>query len=63
VFGRVASEATISRTIAGLTLDPRTTDRVLAAVDDTRARRHGRGYGGWPSSAHLATTSPRPVRW
>jgi Transposase DDE domain group 1 len=42
VFGRVASDATISRTIAGLARDARTTDRVLAAVDDARAAARAR---------------------
>ena len=37
VFGRVASDATVSRTIAGLGRDGRTADRVLAAIDNARA--------------------------
>ena len=43
VFGRVASDVTISRTIAGLARDARTTDRVLAAVDEARSAMTVRG--------------------
>jgi hypothetical protein len=42
VFGPAASDATISRTIAGLARDARTTDRVLAAVDEARASARAR---------------------
>ncbi len=42
VFGRVASDATISRTIAALARNTRTTDAVLAAVDDARAAARAR---------------------
>jgi len=42
VFGRVASDATISRTIAGLARDARTADRALAAVDGARAAARAR---------------------
>jgi hypothetical protein len=42
VFGRVASDATISRTIAGLARDAGTADRVLAAVEDARASARAR---------------------
>jgi len=37
VFGSVASDATISRAVAGLARDARTADVVLAAVDQVRA--------------------------
>jgi len=37
VFGSVASNATISRAVAGLARDARTADVVLAAVDQVRA--------------------------
>jgi Transposase DDE domain group 1 len=42
VFGPVASDATISRTIAVLARDARTTDAVLAAVDQARAAARAR---------------------
>jgi len=37
VFGPVASDATVSRTLAALARDPRRTDRVLAAINTARA--------------------------
>jgi hypothetical protein len=37
VFGLVASDATISRTVAALARDARTADAVLAAIDEVRA--------------------------
>ena len=37
VFGLVASDATVSRTVAALARDARTTDAVLAAIDEVRA--------------------------
>jgi Transposase DDE domain group 1 len=42
VFGLVASDATISRAIAALARDARTTDAVLAAVDEARAAARAR---------------------
>jgi hypothetical protein len=42
VFGLVASDATISRTIAAMAGDARTVDRVLAAIDQVRAAARAR---------------------
>jgi hypothetical protein len=42
VFGLVASDATISRTISGLVGDARTADLVLAAVDAALAAARAR---------------------
>jgi hypothetical protein len=42
VFGQVASDATVSRTIAALAWDTRRADQVLAAVEDARAAARAR---------------------
>jgi hypothetical protein len=42
VFGQVASDATVSRTIAALAQDARRADQVLAAAEDARAAARAR---------------------
>ena len=62
VFGSVASDATISRAVAALARDARTTDRVLAAVDGARAAARARV---WRLAEHRApdhdVTAARPL--
>jgi hypothetical protein len=62
VFGLVASDATISRTIAALAREARTADRVLAAVDDARAAARARVWR-LAERRSRTTTSPRRGRW
>jgi hypothetical protein len=62
VFGPVASDATISRTIAGLARDARTADRVLSGVDQARAAARA---GVWRLAERRASdhdvTAARPL--
>src|SRR2546423_1422233 len=44
LFGRVASDATISRTVAALGRDTRPANDVLAAADGVRAAARARGW-------------------
>ena len=57
VYGRVASDPTVSRTIDGLAADA---DAALTAIDGP-GRPAGRGRGSWPASTPRTTPST-PVR-
>ena len=55
VFGLVASDATISRTVAALARDARTADAVLAAIDEVRAVARARVWRAGRRSAPRTT--------
>src|SRR3954471_13451603 len=53
VFGRVASDATVSRAIAALAAEPRKSLRALKKA----APRPGRGRGAWPATTRRASNA------
>ena len=59
VFGPVASDPTVSRTIDALAADA---TRALTAIDTARAAARA-GSGRWPASTHPITASTPTGRW